>query len=596
MASELSAVPFDLETRTTVEVDQILAGKPRAPVLVVISGNAEGKIVTGQSFPLRGEMVIGRGPVDISLEMEGVSRRHALARVRPDGSVEVEDLGSTNGTLLNGLRVDRAVIQDGDRLSFGSALLVKVSAQVADEPKSAPARSPSDWAPHSWRELEASHQPPYDDWDEVDAVLARLKMLPPLVAYGEVMQLKSQIAEAACGKRFILQGGDCAERFGDCRSQAILRKIKILSQMSLVLTYGARRPVTLVGRIAGQYAKPRSNSVEVVDGVEMPVYLGDNINDLEATPAARRPDPSRMERGYFLASATLNFIRALHRAGFADLRSPEHWQLDFIPDTGVHANYREIANRISDAMDYLASVGHGAESFRGGEFFVSHEGLLLDYEESLTRRSRNGGPYFNLGAHLLWIGDRTRRLDGAHVEYFRGIANPIGIKIGPSCTPEELVELVVKLDPAKEPGRLTVVTRMGTAHVEEYLPKLIRALQNAGRDHVAWACDPMHGNTHTVNGLKTRDYQDIVTELTATYEIHRAEHSALAGVHFELTGDDVTECLGGVVGLSADDLCRFYKTGCDPRLNYAQSMEIAFLLAGLLQSGRLKPRGCPEKS
>jgi 3-deoxy-7-phosphoheptulonate synthase len=574
----------DSDVRTIGIVDlSVISARPRKPSLVVVSGVSEGATSSNRVFPVAGEKVIGRGEVDIKLEMKGVSRSHAKVLVTGDGEVQIEDLGATNGVFVNGKRVESAVLADGDRIQLGSALLVMIS--LEDQAPEALDQSPTNWTPDSWRNYPAANQPPYRDPAALEAVLSRLRTYPPLVAMGEVEQLKTQLAEARAGKRFILQGGDCAERFADCNSMAVLRKLKILAQMSLVLSYGARRPVTCIGRIAGQYAKPRSKSMETIGGVSLPSFFGDNVNDMPFTPEAREPLPARLEQGYFLAASTLNFIRALMRAGFIDLGAPEHWQLDFIPsDTGVQTPYRDIAHTIQDAIAYLRSIGHSIDEFRNSEIFSSHEALLLPFEEALTRRSRDGGPYYNLGAHFLWIGERTRQLDGAHIEYARGIANPIGVKIGPNCHPDELAGLIEKLNPRDEPGRLTLVTRLGASKVSELLPPLVRAARATGRaNNVIWMCDPMHGNIKTMQGVKTRDFQDIIGELTATFDVHRNELSRLAGVHFELTGENVTECVGGLVGLGIEDLNRFYATGCDPRLNYGQSMEVAFLLADLLR-------------
>ena len=440
---------------------------------------------------------------------------------------------------------------------------------------------PPDWTPTSWRTLAAAQQPSYRDPVEVETVLARLRVLPPLVASAEVNALKAQLAEAAVGKRFILQGGDCAERFADCNTQSILRKLKIILQMSLVLTYGARRPVIRLGRIAGQFAKPRSNDTELVNGVSLPVYRGDNVNDLEATAEKRRPDPERLERGYYSAAATLNFIRGLIRAGFASLRSPEHWQLDFLPASETHKGFREIAERIRDAIDYFESLGPVSPNLKEVDFYTSHEALVLPYEEALTRFDEDSERFYNLGAHFIWIGERTRALDGAHVEYFRGLANPIGIKVSSSATPDSLRALIEKVDPSNEAGRVTLITRFGHEKIASALPPLVRAVRAAGK-RVGWSCDPMHGNSQTVEGFKTRDFSHILTELTHAFQIHHAEGSHLAGVHFELTGENVTECLGGAKPLSRRDLEAAYQTGCDPRLNYAQSMEMAFLISQLL--------------
>lgn len=438
------------------------------------------------------------------------------------------------------------------------------------------------WTIDSWRARIAKQQPSYPDPKKLEEVLTRVRTLPPLVSTGEVGRLKAELAEASAGRRFVLQAGDCAERFSDCTAITITRKLKILLQMSLVLTYGARIPVVRIGRIAGQYAKPRSADTEKVDGLEVPTYRGDAVNDLAPTLEARVPDPRRLEQAYHSSAATLNFIRALVHGGFANLRSPEHWQLDFSQGTAEHERYRQVAHRIHDAIDYLESLGGLNESLREVDFFSSHEALLLPYEEALTRTSRLRVGEYNLGAHFLWLGERTRQLDGAHVEYLRGIANPIGVKLGPSVTPDDALRLIERLDPKNEPGRLTIISRHGAAKVAESLPPLVRAIRREGR-RVVFSCDPMHGNTITAGAYKTRDFEAIVRELRTAFEVHRAEGGELNGVHFELTGENITECIGGAEGLKSEDLSRSYETGCDPRLNYSQSMEIAFLITRCLQ-------------
>ena len=446
----------------------------------------------------------------------------------------------------------------------------------------------SDWSPGSWRALPARQQPSYPDASALEGVLERLRVLPPLVSRGEIDRLRVQLAEAAAGKRFILQGGDCAEQFSDCNSLSVMRKLKILLQMSLVITHGARLPVTRIGRIAGQYAKPRSSDTEKVDGKELPVYRGDNVNG--ASVQERTPDPERLERGYFYSASTLNFIRALLEGGFADLGQPEHWDLDFGSPSGVRNQYSEIAERIRDAIEYLRSLGVLNEGIHGVDFYTSHEALLLHGEEALTRIAPEGDDWYNLGSHFLWIGERTRALTEAHVEYLRGIRNPIGVKLGPGISPQELVALIERLDPEGEPGRLMLITRMGVKRVRDALPPMIRAVKATGRTPV-WSCDPMHGNTQVLNGVKTRDFNDVVTELRTALELHSVEGTALGGVHFELTGENVTECVGGLTGVDSADLTgASYKTGCDPRLNYAQSLEIAFVISRMLKEVRERSR------
>lgn len=445
--------------------------------------------------------------------------------------------------------------------------------------------SPSNWTPDSWRARPIQQQPLWPDAGALQTTLDEVRALPPLVNHGEVDTLRAHLAEAARGKAFLLQGGDCAERFADCTKTAIEAKLKILLQMSLVLTWGARIPIIRVGRMAGQFAKPRSSDTETIDGTEMPSYRGDNVNAITPDLAARQPDPQRLVKAYHLSAATLNYARALVDGGFADLHHPQHWDLGFVRSPSHRAEYEDMVERIRDAIDFLESTGvRGTSALRTVELFSSHEGLLLDYEEALTEKV--GDRYYNLGAHFLWIGDRTRNLGDAHLEYFRGIENPIGIKVGKQMQPNKLVEIINEVEPANRAGRITLISRIGAADVREALPPLIAAVREAGRN-VAWSCDPMHGNTTTTDsGLKTRDYDCILAELEAAFELHAAQGGQLAGVHFELTGEDVTECTGGPQELSEADLSRSYETYCDPRLNYAQSLELALRIAQRLQSRR----------
>ena len=459
---------------------------------------------------------------------------------------------------------------------------------MADLPSSpilaGPATGP--WTPHGWRRRTALQQPEYPDASELERALARLRELPPLAVPEEVDRLRGLLAEAAAGRRFLLQGGDCAEQFRDCTPDRIADKLRVLLQMSVVLTHVGRRPIVRVGRIAGQYAKPRSSATEKVRGQELPSYRGDLINGLEATEAARRPDPQRMLQAYFHAAATLNHLRALIEGGFADLHHPERWDLH--AGAAEVPAYRATLAQVRESLDFLEALG-GVQrgTLERIDFFTSHEALLLPYEESLTRWVGGGlgqGGYYNLGAHMLWVGERTRQLEGAHIEYLRGIRNPLGVKVGPSASPEELVALLDRLDPEQEPGRITLITRFGAARIAEALPPLIHAVQRAGRQAL-WSCDPMHGNGETTGGgLKTRSFEAILSELRQAFELHRQHGSFLGGVHIELTGENVTECLGGAEGLSEADLPRAYETGCDPRLNGAQSLELAFLVAQLLKA------------
>jgi len=439
------------------------------------------------------------------------------------------------------------------------------------------------WTPSSWRSLPIRQQPTYADPAAVQAAEARLATFPGLVHRGEIHTLRAQLAEAGAGRRFLLQGGDCAERFVDLNARFIANKLRILLQMSVVLTWGAQIPVVRVGRMAGQFAKPRSKPTELVGGAEVFSYRGDHINGHD--PAEREADPDRLVQAYFHSAATLNHVRALLDGGFADLTAPEHWDLGFVQNASRRRQYEAMLGRIREAVEFMDAVGaRSTEALGTVRFFTSHEGLLLPYEEALTRRI--DGRWYNLGAHFLWIGDRTRKLDEAHVEYFRGIENPIGVKVGPSMDSRELVELIGALNPSNEPGRITLITRFGAGQVAEMLPPHVAAVQSAGRA-VTWSCDPMHGNTHTAaTGHKTRAFDDILAELKGAFDVHKAAGSTLGGVHFELTGDDVTECVGGPQELAAEDLSRAYETFCDPRLNYAQSLEVAFLIARRLAAER----------
>lgn len=439
------------------------------------------------------------------------------------------------------------------------------------------------WNPYRWRGLPIRQQPRYADPSAVEKALGTLSELPPLVHPGEIVQLRSQLAEAATGRRFLLQGGDCAERFVDCNAAAIEAKLRILLQMSLVLTWGGQTPVVRVARLAGQFAKPRSRPTEQIDGHEVLTYRGDHINGI--LPQDRSPDPARLLKAYHHSAATLNYVRALLDGGFADLHRAGAWDLGFVRDATRRDTYEGMVRDMLEAVQFVEAIGAPSiEAFNSVRLFTSHEGLLLPYESALTRRV--GEEWLNLGAHFLWIGDRTRQLDGAHIDYFRGIGNPIGVKVGPSMQPSELVEVAAALDPDRTPGRLTLITRYGAARVADLLPGHIAALRDRGHT-VLWSCDPMHGNTRqTQVGLKTRAFDDILFELRTAFDIHAREGTVLGGVHFELTGEDVTECTGGPQELVEQDLSRAYESWCDPRLNHAQSLEVAFLVARRLQRDR----------
>jgi len=447
----------------------------------------------------------------------------------------------------------------------------------------------AEWSPTSWRALPAAQQPVYADAEALESALIRLSRLPPLVTSWEVEELRRQLAEAAHGKRFLLQGGDCAESFDDCESSMIANKLKILLQMSLVLVHGLKMPVIRVGRFAGQYAKPRSADMETQGDKTYFVYRGDLINDREFTESGRTPNPELLLRGYERAALTLNFIRSLSDGGFADLHHPEFWDLGFVEHSPKASEYQRIVESIGESLRFLESLaGTGANEIRRVDFFTSHEGLHLYYEQAQTRQVPRRTGWYNLSTHFPWIGDRTRALGGAHVEYFRGISNPIGVKVGPSLRPEDLLALLETLDPQNEPGRLTLIHRFGSKNIEQCLPPLVKAVQRAGHT-VLWVCDPMHGNTETTkDGIKTRDFANIVSELEHAFEIHQGLGSRLGGVHFELTGENVTECIGGARGLKSEDLRKAYKSRVDPRLNYEQALELAMLIA------RRTPKGGPR--
>jgi 3-deoxy-7-phosphoheptulonate synthase len=443
--------------------------------------------------------------------------------------------------------------------------------------------APTQWGPGTWRAKPAAQQVTYASTADLSRATDQLACFPPLVTSWEIEELKSQLAKAALGQRFLLQGGDCAEKLSDCTSDAITSKLKILLQMSLVLVQGSQKPVIRVGRFAGQYAKPRSEEFEQRDGVSLPSYRGDIVNLPGFTRQEREPDPDLMVRAYEHSALTLNFVRALVKGGFADVHHPENWDLDFARHSKLAEEYHGIVRRVADSLQFMESIlGVSAGEMKWVDFFTSHEGLHLVYEEALTRRVPRREPWYNLSTHYPWIGMRTADPQGAHVEYFRGIANPIGVKIGPGIRAQTLVELVDILNPLNEPGRLTLIHRFGKQGITECLPEAIDAVRSTGRT-VLWCCDPMHGNTRlTQDGTKTRHFDDILFELEQAFAIHRECGSCLGGVHIELTGEDVTECLGGARDLRAADLKRAYRSEVDPRLNYEQAMEMAMLIAGLM--------------
>jgi 3-deoxy-7-phosphoheptulonate synthase len=442
-------------------------------------------------------------------------------------------------------------------------------------------RPATDWHPASWHSRRAEQQPRYPDEAALDNAVARLGRLPPLVTSWEVESLKEQIAAAQRGEAFVLQGGDCAESFEECESDQIAKKLKILLQMSVVLLHGLKKPVIRVGRMAGQYAKPRSADTETRDGVTLPSYRGDLVNRLPFIAEARTPDPELLLRGYERAALTINFVRALVDGGFADLHHPEYWDLGFVGHSPLKKEYTRIVESISDSLDFLESIsGRPIHHTTRANFYTSHEGLHLLYEQAQTRYLERRKRWYSLSTHLPWIGMRTAAIDGAHVEFYRGVANPVGVKIGPGMSAEWLQELIRVLNPGSEPGRLVLIHRFGVGQIEARLPELIRAVRATGSP-VLWSCDPMHGNTETVaSGVKTRRFENILGELELAFRIHKEAGSYLGGVHFELTGEDVTECTGGARGLTDADLVRAYKSQVDPRLNYEQALEMAMLIAG----------------
>ena len=436
------------------------------------------------------------------------------------------------------------------------------------------------WQPTSWQARKVQQQPSYDDSAELERAVADLSRLPPIVVSWEVENLRVRLAAAQRGEAFLLQGGDCAESFADCESDRIAKQLKVLLQMSLVLLQAMKRPVVRVGRFAGQYAKPRSADTETRDGISLPAYRGDLVNHPEFTAEARRPDPQLLLRGYERAALTLNFVRALVDGGFADLHHPEYWDLGFVRHAPLRDGYQRIVDSIGDALDFFESLtGQKAGDANHVEFFASHEGLHLLYEQAQTRFIARQDRWYNLSTHMPWIGMRTAQVEGAHVEYFRGIANPIGVKVGAAMSDEWLQELVAILNPHNQPGRLTLIHRFGVKEIEQHLPRVIEAVRRTGST-VLWCCDPMHGNTETTaGGVKTRRFENILKELDISFRIHRELGSHLGGAHIELTGEDVTECTGGARGLTDADLQRAYRSQVDPRLNYEQALELAMLIA-----------------
>lgn len=447
------------------------------------------------------------------------------------------------------------------------------------------------WQPNSWRERPILQVPEYPDANKVKAVEGKLAAMPPLVFAGEAQRLRDQLGKVADGKAFLLQGGDCAESFAEFSADNIRDSFRVLLQMAVVLTFGASMPVIKTGRLAGQFAKPRSAPMEVIDGIELPSYRGDMVNGMGFTEAERVPDPKRLLRVYEQSAATLNLLRAFAQGGLADLTKVHSWVVSFLRDTPESARFEELAGRIEESLDFMRACGVTPETARPlaeTEFYTCHEALLLNYEETLTRRDTitDEQGWYATSAHMIWIGDRTRQPDGAHIEYMRGIDNPIGLKCGPTLDPDELLRLIETLNPNNIPGRLTLIARMGADKVRKGLPPLVKAVQKSGA-RVVWCCDPMHGNTiKASSGYKTRRLDDIMTEVRGFFDVHDEIGSYPGGVHFEMTGQNVTECVGGVVDVTEARLGDRYHTHCDPRLNGAQALELAFLVADLLKRRR----------
>ncbi len=446
----------------------------------------------------------------------------------------------------------------------------------------------TDWQKSGWRAKPRVQMPDYTDSAALKAVEAQLAKYPPLVFAGEARALKQQLGAAARGEAFLLQGGDCAESFEQFSADAIRDTFKVMLQMAMVLTYGAKVPVVKVGRMAGQFAKPRSAPTEVIDGIELPSYRGDIINELEFSESARTPDPAKMLQAYTQAAATLNLLRAFSTGGYADVNQVHSWILGFA-EGGNAERYREMASRITDTLDFMTAAGvNSARSaaLHQVNFYTSHESLLLEYEEALTRIDSTSGKWLAGSGHFLWIGDRTRDPDGAHVEFLSGVQNPIGVKCGPTMEPDDLKRLIAKLNPKNDSGRLTLIARFGAGKVGEHLPRLIRTIKEEGAD-VLWVCDPMHGNTiKSASGYKTRPFDSVLREVREFFAVHKAEGTVPGGVHFEMTGQDVTECTGGVRAVSDENLSDRYHTACDPRLNASQSLELAFLVGEELTAAR----------
>jgi 3-deoxy-7-phosphoheptulonate synthase len=445
--------------------------------------------------------------------------------------------------------------------------------------------TPKEWTKSSWKEYTALQQPNWPDKAKLEKVLGDLALLPPLVFAGEIRALKEMLAKASKGDAFLLQGGDCSEDFSEVTAPNIRETLKVLLQMAVVMTYAGGKPAIKVGRIAGQFAKPRSADTETIDGVELPSYRGDMVNQVDFTEEARIPNPKYMLKGYYLAAATLNLLRAFTRGGFAALHRVQAWNQEFVVQSPMGRSYDRLAKQIDQAIKFMNTIGIPTDipQVNQTQFFTSHEALLLGYEEAMTRVDSTTGGWYDCSAHMLWIGERTRQVDGAHVEFLKGVLNPIGVKIGPDCDAENIKQLIEILNPENEAGRLTLITRMGIDNIETVLPPLLREIKKEGY-HIVWSCDPMHANTYTSeSGHKTRDFNDVLKEITRFFEIHWAEGTIPGGVHLEMTGKNVTECVGGARNIVSEELHNRYDTSCDPRLNAEQSLEVAFQIADMIK-------------
>lgn len=441
------------------------------------------------------------------------------------------------------------------------------------------------WSKDSWKNFTALQQPNWPDANVVDKVVGNLSELPPLVFAGEIRALKAQLAKAVTGEAFLLQGGDCSEDFSKVKAPQIRETLRVLLQMAVVLTYAGGKPVIKVGRLAGQFAKPRSSDTETINGVELPSYRGDMVNCAEFTESSRTPNPKLMMKGYNMAASTLNLVRAFTRGGFGSLQRVQEWNQEFVAASPMGQSYARLAKQIDQTINFMKTIGIDSENplINQTQLFTSHEALLLQYEEAMTRVDSTAGGWYDCSGHMVWIGERTRQADGAHVEFLRGVLNPIGIKVGPTNDPDDIKRLCDILNPENEAGRITLITRMGVEGIEKGLPPLLRAMKEEGRN-IVWSCDPMHANTYTAtSGHKTRNFDKILTEVKSFFEIHKAEGTIPGGVHLEMTGDNVTECTGGARNIVDDELANKYLTTCDPRLNAEQSLEVAFKIADMIR-------------